>query len=233
MKYVGGKSRLVKTYIPILMKSFYENNCEQFVDCTIGGGAVISAVPDSVKRIGMDLDHGLIALFKAVQEGWLPPKFVSKEDYYNLKSNPHDNIVLSTYVSYAISFGAKKWGGYAKDNGNSKYSREGYNSMVKQQKKLIGIDLYSVDFMDYCPDKKSLIFVDPPYKGTTGYNVKPFDYDRYYKWLEKMKNLGHVVFCCEYSMPDNFTIVCEKEIKQTLNKDTNSDSRVERLYTLT
>ena len=47
-----------------------------------------------------------------------------------------------------------------------------------------------------------------------------------------MKNLGHQVFVSEYSMPEDFKCVWQKEIVSSLTQDTGSKKAVEKLFTL-
>lgn len=61
-------------------------------------------------------------------------------------------------------------------------------------------------------DPEGLIYCDPPYKGTTGYqdaiSKSGFNHDEFYTWCEEQKNL---VVISEYSMPtDRFTCVWER-----------------------
>ena len=61
-------------------------------------------------------------------------------------------------------------------------------------------------------DPEGLIYCDPPYKGTTGYedaiSKSGFNHDEFYTWCEEQKNL---VVISEYSMPtDRFTCVWKR-----------------------
>lgn len=47
-----------------------------------------------------------------------------------------------------------------------------------------------------------------------------------------MTNKGHKVYVSEYNMPSDFKCVWEKEHKVQINKDSNNQVAVERLYTL-
>ena len=75
-------------------------------------------------------------------------------------------------------------------------------------------------------DPEGLIYCDPPYKGTVGYedaiNNSGFNHDEFYTWCEEQKNL---VVVSEYNMPaDRFTCVWERahvsSVSQTNTKVT-------------
>lgn len=78
MKYMGSKARIAKEILPIILKDRQPN--QYYVEPFVGGCNIIDKV-DGL-RIGNDINHYLIALFKALQNGWIPPTLIT-EDYYN------------------------------------------------------------------------------------------------------------------------------------------------------
>ena len=52
----------------------------------------------------------------------------------------------------------------------------------------------------------SVIYCDPPYKGTKEYVAKGFDHDRFYDWCRAQTEL---TFISEYAMPDDFILIRE------------------------
>ena len=85
--------------------------------------------------------------------------------------------------------------------------------------------------MEIKPSKKSLLYIDPPYKGTTKYKDK-FDYEKFYEWCRDRHKEGHIIFVSEYEMPDDFKCIWSKEINSSLTKDTGSKKGVEKLFIL-
>jgi len=59
-----------------------------------------------------------------------------------------------------------------------------------------------------------------------------FDHEKFYTWCREKAAEGHQVFVSEYYMPDDFTCVWEKEVTMKLAKQSNTDTRVEKLFTL-
>lgn len=70
-----------------------------------------------------------------------------------------------------------------------------------------------------------VIYCDPPYKGTAGYQ-KTIDYDSFYKWCLE-QNIP--VFISEYNMPSDFIEVASFEHNTTLAQKQNNKV-VEKLY---
>jgi DNA adenine methylase len=75
----------------------------------------------------------------------------------------------------------------------------------------------------------SLIYLDPPYKGVTGYRVK-FDHEQFWNYVRFLVSQGHTVFVSEYSAPDDFVSVFSVVLKKGIaNKRTLKDA-TEKLF---
>ena len=86
MKYMGSKNRIAKEILPIILAERKES--QYYIEPFVGGANIIDKVEGN--RIGADLNKYLIALFKKLQDGWLPPKSVSKEEFEDMKNNQQD-----------------------------------------------------------------------------------------------------------------------------------------------
>ena len=72
-----------------------------------------------------------------------------------------------------------------------------------------------------------IIYCDPPYKDTAGYNKSDFDHEAFYDWVEAQPV---PVFVSEYNMPeDRFMCIWRKKTTQRLSKNGSSFAE-ERLY---
>lgn len=80
----------------------------------------------------------------------------------------------------------------------------------------------SYDQVDIIPN--SVIYCDPPYKGTAGY-TKSFDHDKFWEWVRTHKT---PIFISEYTAPKDINVVMAIRHKKT-NSQTTTDS-VEKLY---
>lgn len=74
----------------------------------------------------------------------------------------------------------------------------------------------------------SVIYLDPPYKGTNKYEIsKDFDHEKFYDWCERQTEL---CFISEYSMPkDRFTCIAEIDHRSTLCA-TKNNPIIERVF---
>ena len=244
MKYMGSKARHAKELLPIILKDHTPDMW--YVEPFVGGANMIDKVDPKVapKRLGCDVHEYLIEMWQSVSKGWLPNKLITEEDYNYTRSNMGEDKALTGYVGFAMSFGGKWFGGYRRDIAGTKedsklkefnekeQSRKSYESLVKQQKNLLGVHFQhkSVFDIDFSRCGKATIYCDPPYRDTTKYKDS-FDHERFYDWCEDRAKEGHAVFISEYWMPeDRFECIWQKEVNNSLTKDTGSKKGVEKLF---
>lgn len=88
------------------------------------------------------------------------------------------------------------------------------------------LDLTNKDYADVQIKENSVIYCDPPYSNTKGYKIK-FDSESFYNWCRKQKEL---VIISEYTMPDDFICIAEKEKRSLMCKDDNTTKKIEKLF---
>lgn len=237
MKYLGSKNRLSKELAPIIQKHI-DDGCKGYLEPFVGGANMIDKIKCNVK-IGCDNNRYLIALLNALSKGWTPPKYFSEEEYKEVKNNKEkyeDHIV--GYYGFCGSFGAKWFGGYAKSFKSDgvtprNHPLESYNNIIKQQPSLKNVIFKCCDFRKIKNVRNFVIYCDPPYRGTTKYAVDEFPYDEFYDWCREMGK-DNVILVSEYSMPDDFECIWQKETKVLIDSNRNSNdkgnNRIEKLF---
>ena len=226
MKYMGSKARHAKELLPIILANRTEG--QWYVEPFVGGANMIDKVDGN--RIGADIHMSLIKMWQRVSKGWLPPEQVSEGMYKKAKSLPES--ALKGYIGFAISFGGKWFGGYSRDSaGKRDFALEAYKNAQKQFPKLLGVDFRHSSYQDLDIPPNSIIYCDPPYKGTTKYKDS-FDHEPFYEWCRQKHKEGHQVFVSEYQMPEDFICVWSKEVNSSLTKETGSKKATEKLFTL-
>jgi len=229
MKYMGSKNRIAKHILPIILKDRKEGQC--YVETMVGGANLIDKVDGW--RIGCDFNEPLIACLDAMSKGWLPQENVSEEFFNKVKA---DNSIVDLrtlgYIGTQLTFGAMWFSGYRKDKqGVRDYSDEAFRHIKKQAPKIKGIDFVFSSYADLEIPSNSIVYCDPPYKGTAKYkqNEVEFDHELFFEWCREKCKEGHQVFISEYNAPDDFVCVWQKEIQSGLN--TNSTKKgVEKLF---
>lgn len=194
MKFVGSKSRISKQIAPIIQSLIDQNNVVIYYEPFVGGLNMIDKINCKV-RVGNDIHKELIALWKKLQEGWIPPKTITEEEYQAVRQNPQNYPDYYVgLVGYASTFGSKWFGGYARGFKDDKVTprdipNEAIRNIMKQVPLVQDVKLTCQSYADV--DMSSLhgalIYCDPPYRNTTEYDaVSSFDYGRYYDWCREV-----------------------------------------------
>ena len=234
MKYMGSKNRIAKYIVPILEKAYYDNKCEIFIDACCGGCNLIDKINPTIPRYANDINEYLIEMWKALQNGWMPKDYYSKDEYNYYKDSSEKHI--KGYIGFNCSYSGKWFGGFAgivqTKGGERNYQDEAKRNILNQIKNLKGVIFSNKSILDIKPNKKALIYCDIPYKDTTKYKDK-LDHDNFYEWCREMKKQGHTIFISEYNMPEDFICVWESNpISSSLTKNTGSKKSIEKLFTL-
>lgn len=228
MKYMGSKRRIAKYILPIMLASRSEGQC--WVEPFVGGANMIDKVDGW--RIGADSNRYLIEALLDIRDNLhlLPrdSKMFSEADYLSLRAS--DDHPHKGYLGFTSSYGGKWLGGWSR-SGSRDYVAESYRNAVKQSPLLQGLELFNCPYDELLIPKKSIIYCDPPYAGTTGYRGK-FNHPDFWQWCRDKKKEGHTVFISEYNAPDDFTCVWQKEISSSLTANTGGKAGVEKLFTI-
>lgn len=237
MKYMGSKRRIAKFILPIILKDREKD--QLYIEPFVGGGNLIEKVKG--RRIGSDICPYTIEALRFIRDEPNNLPEIITEDYYNeLKSKKEINGITG-FVGISMSFGAKLFGGYARNKKGSKGCIENMKTQTRRVKKaalkqsplLQGVQLVKRSYNDLkhlvdFEHEKCIIYCDPPYKGTTSYKNK-FNHEEFWQWCRDKTLQGHKVFISEYQAPDDFECIWSKEITTTLNAK-STFSKVEKLF---
>ena len=239
MQYMGGKSRISKQIAEVLNSAIDKNT--PFVSLFCGSCAIESKVQADVKILN-DKHPYLIAMWQALQNGWIPPDVVTKEEYYRVKANMDESPALTGFVGFGCSFGGKWWGGYAKDKRGDDYCGQAKRGLLRNYagnakstlaKDMSGLQSATFTCLDYhdveIPDG-AVVYCDPPYANTTGYTVGQFDTNEFWEYMRQLSKRCDV-YISEESAPDDFECIWSKEKVRTLEKNDNVGRvKVEKLF---
>jgi DNA adenine methylase len=157
----------------------------------------------------------LIAMYHALQQGWIPPDIITEEDYHTSKQNQDIEPHLAGFIGFACSFAGKYWGGYARDTkglNSGNYALRGKNSILNKMTTLMNATFTCNDFinLDY---NNCLIYCDPPYLDTTSYYKQIlgiFPYNKFTNWVQEQSK-NNIVLISEYkhNVPEESNILLE------------------------
>jgi len=232
MRYMGSKGRYAKYIVPILMDG--HDQSKPYIEPFVGGGNLFSEVPAAIKW-GNDTATYALALLEGLSKGWEPPNTLSEEEYHQIKENPHKYpSALVGFAGYCCAYAGKFWGGYARGNdakGNPRnFASEQVRNLKKQVSGLKGAQFTNLQYKEMQIPEGSTVYCDPPYANTTGYQGG-FDHGEFWDWCDWLKrSMGCRVFVSEYTAPEWVECVWEKQVTNSLTKDTGSKVGVERLF---
>lgn len=230
MKYMGSKNRHAKELLPIILKNRKQG--QYYVEPFCGRCNMIDKVDGP--RIANDNHFYLIKLLESIAIGWIPPNFITENEYKWAKQSNEISPHLRGFIGFCCSYSGKYFGGFARGNdskGNPRnYCAEQKRNLTKQAPNLKGIEFFNMDYRNLPIPANSIIYCDPPYASTTKYSSGDFDHEEFWQWVRDKSKEGHEVFVSEYNAPDDFEVLWEKKVNNTLAKDTGSKQGVEKLF---
>ena len=245
MQYMGGKSKLVKYIVGFLAESLAHHN-GRLVEPFVGGFNIVPRLekdhPGAIRSaLCGDLHLGLITLWRAVQSGWTPPTELSESEYHKLKAKNDQADPLTAFAAFGCSFGGKEWGGYARPatapNGCvRKYPPQAHNAIMRKFSRMpANLMFIHSPYDDLDVTEPSVWYCDPPYANTAKYKTGDFDSERFFAWCESLVADGHTVYVSEFSAPEHWQVVWEKDraVHMGLKRANNGEKRkraVDKLY---
>ncbi|PCJ22417.1 MAG: hypothetical protein COA94_09120 [Rickettsiales bacterium] len=212
MQYLGGKSRIAGAIVASI--NALTETGRPFYDVFCGGLSitVAAAATRSGSVLANDRCAPLITLYSRWAQGWRPARSIGYLDYKQLQAKQDPLDPRTALAGFGLSFGGKWFAGYARN----KSGRDYYSSAVRVLSDKIkvcggGVKFTCLDYSVIRVAPGSVVYLDPPYAGTTGYGYhKGFSRARFLEWVTSVQNSGSDVFLSEYESPgDGWTCVEE------------------------
>lgn len=231
---MGGKTRIAKHILPIILRDRTEG--QFYVEPFCGGCNMIDKVKGN--RIANDKNAYLIQMWRRLIKGWEPPMVIEKDFYHAVREAWGQRSEtfppeLIGWVGFTGSYKGMFFGGYAGHacssmGGVRDYIGEAVRNIMSQVDRLSGVCFLNRDYKDLVLLSKCIIYCDPPYRDTEGYQSS-VDHKEFWEWCRKKVKQGHKVFVSEYSAPDDFICVWEAVVSSTLGRG-KAKKAVEKLF---
>ena len=205
MRYLGGKSKIRKELSKFLESVRTEG--QTYFEPFCGGGWVLQEM--SGERIASDGNKALISMYQALQEGWIPPDFVSEDEWRKWRQTKEVAAEpMMAFTRFGCGFGGDWNGGYARSEGKSCYAATSKRSLLKQLPLIQEVEFVQGLYQEHSPERM-LVYCDPPYANTTQYGA--FDGFDHVEFWDKVREwcLSNTVVVSEYEAPEDF--VCVRE----------------------
>lgn len=225
MRYLGGKTRIAKEILPLILADRTEG--QYFVEPFCGGCNVTANV--SGNRIANDYNEYLIAMFEGLLSGEKYPEQISRELYSDVRacfrsgSNKYSPGFIGWVGFMATYRGTFFGGGYSGISPGAEgkpcdYVAQSIRGIMRQIPKLQGVEFRSGDYKNLQIPDESIIYCDPPYMNTLGY-TDGIDHDEFWQWCRERVYDGHKVYISEYQAPDDFIKIWEKPLRNNMSSD--------------
>lgn len=223
MRYQGGKSRLAKR----IAAHIDEVDSRCYVEPFVGGASVLAAVRRRPHMVAVDIEEDIINMWKAIQNGWQPPLYVSEDQYRDAKGRPPD--AYRAFVAHACSWGAARWGGYAR-GGERNFAAEACRKIDRMRPALDGVEFVCASYDELFVCHGSVIYCDPPYAGTKAYSGKVFDHERFWRWCDEAVSHDCTVFVSELQAPPGWQVAEEISNGAAMATTGGAAKRIEYLF---
>jgi len=222
MQYLGGKVRIAKQIAKVIREN---NPGAHFIYEPFMGGANVTT--ELAKLFPMvlasDSHPDVIALWRAVQQGWLPPENITREEYALLKQEPSPSA-LRGYVGFGYSFAGKFFAGFMTEKpGGPKRQGVAARAIAKQAPFLANVEILCADYASLPIVPGTVIYADPPYAATTGYSTGNFDTLGFWETCRKWRDQGAKVYVSEYQAPSDWAALWSKSYIRSMQ---GSDGKV-------
>ena len=224
MKYLGGKHLNGKKIAEIIRTFAGPDIFDKYLEPFCGSLGVFKHMTDYKKSIASDIQSDLIHLWKDLQSNtFVYPKKVTEEDWN--KAKKMKSSALKAFIGFGCSFSGVYFSTYAQKyagNSNRNFRLETIRSLEKIkpliQKK--NVKFYNKPYQKWKPEN-SLIYCDPPYKNTAGYNSSSFNHDEFWEIMREWSK-NNMVVISEETAPDDFIAIWEKKKIRTVVKVRNN-----------
>ena len=226
---MGGKHRVGKKIAAVV--GFYEPVHYHEPFCGMFG---VGKHVDALCVTASDVHQDLIAMLKAVRDGWEGPEYIHEPYWRELKYAVWHHAIRA-YVGFGCSFGGKFFGNPARDpkngHGVEYFAARMRRSMAKLRPLIQGVSFDCHSYLEY-KGQADLLYCDPPYADTSGYSQGgKFNPAEFWDWVEKQSK-NRVVLVSELKCPENRGIksVLDFPLKYTVNREKPMQV-MERIFT--
>ena len=220
MRYFGGKGTIADE-ICMLINQWMDRG-QEFIEPFVGAAWIVRDIR-SKNRTASDTNPYMIAMYKALQNGWVPPSHFNQSEYENLKKYKEEaDPALVGFIGHFCSFGGMWFAGLAKDSKKANYVKSAAKGALKLVPKIRTVNFKCQSYDEYEP-KGAFIYCDPPYADTgqsyftqcnedaaakrdrlgTGKNSNKFDSEKFWETVRRWSE-DNIVIISEYKAPDDF-----------------------------
>ena len=228
MRYNGGKSVVGKRFAEVI--NLWGKDKRTYIEPFVGSAWVTIHI-DHPHRYCYDVNPYLIAMWRKLQKGWVPPEKVTKGDYDSARFGGPDH--LRAFIGFGCSWGGKWFGGYNIEN-DGEAPGQASRSLLRKIQHLQDVGFDCRDYRDLSPEQ-SIIYCDPPYADSTEAwgDSEPFDHKLFWRMMRLWAKLGggsNIVIISSYEAPADFIQIADFPDVRVVSANRGDLSRTEKLW---
>lgn len=229
MRYLGGKYYVAKHVAQHINGHDGTVYLEPFM-----GSCWITVQAKYRNRLAGDCHENLVTLYhKVSKEGWVPPEFISKEEYEDIRANRRTDKYPGELVAFA-GYGCAFGGSYFRKYAGEIYAGRSQRSILKKAKNLKDVQFFVADYKELNP-KGCVIYCDPPYEDQYGFRYTNvvgnpvFDSKTFWALMERWAE-DNLVYVSELDAPEGWDCVMDVAVPASVRTKEGCSIRHEKLF---
>lgn len=218
MQYTGGKQKSGGAQIAKLINAMIGGReLRVYLEPFCGALSVLQRV-HATTRVAADACQALITFHQAVQDGWVPPDAMTREQWEGYKANPDPEDPMTALAGFGCSRGGAWFASYVdKYKFTKRVVHPAFAASQSARKKMAKCQDVRFVYRDYRRSPKAdVVYCDPPYANTLGYPaVGEFDHEEFWSWATERSKTDLLVVS-EMAAPDNFVAVLRFDIQSRI-----------------
>jgi DNA adenine methylase len=214
-----------------------DNENAIYIEPFCGAIGVLRHVSEHFKKCyANDICKDLIMLLKLVKTEKFENPRITKEKWLDYKYTTKSSAERA-FAGFGCSYGGVWFNGYISSDSNNDMI---YSSLIRIACKLQNTTFSNKNYVTFLeefkfiPGQKYVIYMDPPYKGTSCQPWEDFDSVKFWSIVRKLaKNKNIKVVVSEVSAPSDFKCIYSFKRKNGMHNITNDKIVIEeKLYTI-
>jgi site-specific DNA-adenine methylase len=237
VRFHGGKGVIGKRLSEVILNSVDNDPDTIYIELFCGAAGVLRYMTSHIKKCyANDICKDMIMLLNSVKNETFDNPKITKEKWLEYKYSKKSSAERA-FAGFACSYSGIFFNGYIPDPKNNDME---YSSLLKLAPRIQNVKFsnksYDIFLSDFKFDrtKKYIIYLDPPYRGTSCQPWPKFDSDRFWticRKLGKMKNVK--LFISEVSAPSDFKCIYTLKRRNGMHNITSNKIIIEeKLYTI-
>lgn len=211
MQYLGGKISQGRKLGPFFTSVIEALGGPNYYEPFVGAAGVMSRVHTTGRRYGGDINQDLIVLWKALQDGWVPPEDLTREEWLALKADPECSP-LKSFAGFGCSMMGRWFSTYKISKTGVNLRGQAARSLVKLNQLCCDVEWRNCDYKEWEFEPGAVVYCDPPYEGSTPKwrDSFGFKYKEFWPWaLHQFHDNNVRLYTSYFTVPDGWKPVVD------------------------